>query len=102
MKLRIPIVAGVLLASAFGIGPATAEMAPGAVLANTCYSCHGTEGKSLGAMPTIHGKPAEYLSTTLKAFRDGQRPSTVMQRITKGFNDAEIDALAAYLGQKSK
>ena len=33
-------------------GPAQAEMASGAVLANTCFSCHGTDGRSAGDMPT--------------------------------------------------
>jgi sulfide dehydrogenase cytochrome subunit len=37
--------------------------------------------------------------TMLKAFRSGERPSTVMGRLAKGYSDAEIDALAAYFSQ---
>jgi cytochrome subunit of sulfide dehydrogenase len=34
----------------------------------------------------------------MKEFRDGTRPSTIMQQISKGYTDAEIEAAAAYLG----
>jgi sulfide dehydrogenase cytochrome subunit len=32
----------------------------------------------------------------VKDFRDGKRPSTIMQQLAKGYTDAEIDAAAAY------
>jgi cytochrome c553 len=32
----------------------------------------------------------------MRAFRSGQAPSTVMDRIAKGFSDAEIEAIAAW------
>ncbi len=78
-------------------GNARAEMASASVLVNTCFSCHGTDGKSLGAMPSINGKEAKYIETSLMAFRSGKKPSTVMKRIAKGFSDDEIRALARLL-----
>jgi sulfide dehydrogenase cytochrome subunit len=36
----------------------------------------------------------------LRAFRTGQRPSTVMDRIAKGFTEDEIKQLAAYFSAK--
>jgi cytochrome c553 len=37
----------------------------------------------------------------MKAFRAGQRqPTTVMDRISKGFTDAEIQAIAAWYEQQ--
>jgi cytochrome c553 len=37
----------------------------------------------------------------MRAFRSGQRGTTVMDRIAKGFSDAEIDAIADwYQGQR--
>jgi len=33
----------------------------------------------------------------MEAFRSGERPSTVMGRIAKGFSDDEIHAIAAWL-----
>jgi cytochrome c553 len=34
------------------------------------------------------------------AFRSGERPSTVMRRIAKGFSDDEIQAIAAWVAQR--
>lgn len=82
--------------AAWSTGTAKAEESRGTVLANTCFSCHGTDGRSAGAMPSIDGKSADYIADTLKRFRDGGKAGTVMPRIAKGFTDAEIDALAAY------
>ena len=37
----------------------------------------------------------------MRAFRDGQRPATVMHQIAKGYSDAQIDAIAGwYAAQK--
>ena len=46
--------------------------------------------------------PREQMSVTLKAFRDGQRPATIMNQLAKGYSDAEIEAIATYFAsQKS-
>ncbi len=34
-------------------------------------------------------------------FKAGERPATVMNRITKGYSDEEIKLLSAYLGNQS-
>ena len=37
----------------------------------------------------------------MRAFRDGQRPATVMHQIAKGYSDAQIEAIAGwYAAQK--
>lgn len=99
-RLSVIVVAAIFLSAA--TPTANADMASSAILANTCFSCHGTDGHSAGAMPSINGKPAKLIEITLKEFRDGKRHSTVMQRIAKGFDDAEIKALAAYLAENAK
>ena len=88
--------AALAVAAVAGSGLAQADDGRGAILANTCFSCHGTDGHSSGAMPSIDGKSASYIIDTLKRFRDGSKPSTVMVRITKGFTDEEIETLANY------
>ena len=91
------MLAGVLAVGfTFPGSAAQAEMASGAVLANTCFSCHGTDGKSAGAMPTISGKTQSFIVTKLMSFKAGKLDSTVMNRIAKGFTDAEIKALAKF------
>jgi sulfide dehydrogenase cytochrome subunit len=90
------VVPALAAAAILGGGAARAEEGRGAVLANTCFSCHGTGGHSAGAMPSIAGKSADYIVETLKRFRSGDKASTVMVRIAKGFTDEEIEALANY------
>lgn len=64
-------------------------------------ACHGTRGASTQqAIPTIGGQIESYVVLSLKAFRDGSRPSTIMGRIAKAYSSREIDALAAYFAQQ--
>jgi cytochrome c553 len=37
----------------------------------------------------------------MKAFRSGSRPSSVMQQLAKGFNDAQVDQLARYFASQA-
>lgn len=70
------------------------------VLAGPCTSCHGANGEGSGAIPTLHGRPAFALLEQLKAFRSDQVPSTVMNRLAKGYSDEQLALLAAYFGEK--
>jgi len=95
------MVAGILVtAASFTCGTAEAEMASGAVLANTCFSCHGTDGKSAGDMPTIAGKSESFIVKKMMDFKAGKLEPTVMDRIVKGFTDTEIQALAKFFSGK--
>jgi len=79
--------------------PAAAQQPP-PVLALTCASCHGVDGKSPGAIPSIAGRPAKELKDALVGFKTGTRPATVMNRLAKGYTDQEIDFLATYFSRK--
>ncbi len=78
-----------------GTGPALAETP--AVLANACANCHGPDGHSPGAIPAIDALGADELQAALEAYRDGSREGTIMNRIAKGYSDAEITAIAGYM-----
>lgn len=67
-------------------------------LAATCANCHGTDGRPVtgSAVPPLAGVPRQQTLANLRAFRDGTRPGTIMQQIVKGFDDAQLDALATY------
>ncbi|MES9988965.1 MAG: c-type cytochrome [Candidatus Thiodiazotropha endolucinida] len=88
---------------------AAAEMAPAAppgirspsMLANTCAGCHGTDGASAGdAMPIIGGMEKEYMQLVLAEFKSGERDSTIMGRIAKGYSDNELKAIASYIASQ--
>ncbi|MDA1132018.1 MAG: c-type cytochrome [Proteobacteria bacterium] len=91
-----------LLISIFGMcmlatAAAADETAP-ANLANACAGCHGTDGKSPGQIPMIAGMAAADLAAELRQFKNDQKAATVMNRIAKGYTEAEIDAIANYFG----
>ena len=44
------------------------------------------------------GRDPAAILASMQAFRSGQTPSTVMDRIAKGFTDDEVKAIAAWYG----
>jgi sulfide dehydrogenase cytochrome subunit len=67
-----------------------------AILANPCAGCHGMDGKSPGSIPSFYQLSPDAIVAALKAFKSGERPSTVMGRIAKGYTDEEIQRIADY------
>lgn len=65
---------------------AAAPPPPGA---SSCSGCHG-------AAAPIAGQDAATMTAALLAFRSGERPSTVMGRIAKGFSPDELSAIATW------
>lgn len=68
----------------------------GRAIGVTCFGCHGTDGVSVGAAPSIKGLPASHTANALKEFKSGKRYGTIMPRVAKGYSDAQIDAVANY------
>jgi cytochrome c553 len=73
-------------------------------LAAACAICHGTQGKPASGAPLIPlaGLPQDHVASQMRAFRDGQRPATVMHQIAKGYSDAQIDAMAAWFAAQKR
>ncbi len=74
----------------------------GTALAQTCVTCHGPEGYSQGAIPSLATLSSADMTTALQAFRAETRQSTVMHRIAKGLNEDDIAAVAAYFATLPK
>ena len=75
--------------------------ASGAMLGNTCAGCHGTNGVSNGpATPSLAGLDYDYMVDAMKAFKAGERRTTIMTRIAKGYDDADIEAMSKYFSEK--
>jgi sulfide dehydrogenase cytochrome subunit len=97
------MIRSVILAAALAVAPCVKGQENGRNLAAACAICHGTEGKVAPGAPVIPlaGLPQDHIAGQMRAFRDGKRPATVMHQIAKGYNDAQIDAIAAwYAAQK--
>jgi cytochrome c553 len=84
--------------------PATQQMLYVKSLAATCANCHGTDGKAVegSQVVALAGLDKNYIVTQMKAFKAGTRPATVMHQISKGYNDAQIDAVATYFAAQKK
>ena len=101
-KIRIrTFVMMVLLCNGFLGAVAMAETPSATMLANTCAGCHGTFGSSVGpASPTIAGISRDYFIETMLAYKEAQRPSTIMSRIAKGYTEQEIELMAEYFSKQ--
>ena len=51
-------------------------------------------------MPRILGRQLAEIIAAMQAFRSGERTSTVMGRIAKGFSEDEIRAIAVWLAEQ--
>ena len=100
-----PLAATLALAALAGVvTPATAQDAQDAQklrarsLAATCAQCHGTDGRAVEgqALVRLAGMPQDHLLNQLMAFRNGQRPATVMHQITRGYSPEQLETIAAY------
>ena len=81
--------------------PPTLRAQDVAVLAASCANCHGPDGRSTGGIPTLRGLPEAHLLQRLQAFKAGTAPdATVMTRLAKGYDDAQLQALAQWFSKK--
>jgi sulfide dehydrogenase cytochrome subunit len=94
MRLRTTLAA--LAALAF-LGPAaTAQAADAPPGARGCLGCHGSTSDD-AAMPSLKGRKAADIVTAMSDYRDGKRDPSVMDRIAKGFTDAQTRTIAQWI-----
>jgi sulfide dehydrogenase cytochrome subunit len=74
-------------------GPADAP--PGAL---SCSGCHPAGRSADATVPRLTGRNPQDIVAAMQAFKSGQHPSTVMDRIAKGFSEDEVKAIAAWYG----
>jgi cytochrome c553 len=80
--------------------PAAAQAVapPGAA---ACSGCHGA-GAAATVVPPLQGLAPDDIVAAMQAFRSGQRPATVMDRIARGFTDEETRAIAAWVSSQPR
>jgi sulfide dehydrogenase cytochrome subunit len=89
-RLLLSVVAGTLLLAST---VRAADEPPGA---SSCTGCHAAKRIPDSVIPRIAGRKAADIAQFMREYRSGAWPSSVMGRIAKGFNDSEIDAIAAW------
>jgi cytochrome c553 len=70
-------------------------------VAANCANCHGTSGRSSGAMPSLAGLQKAYFIEQMRLFRDGKRQATIMHQIAKGYTDQQIEQLAEFFARQT-
>jgi cytochrome subunit of sulfide dehydrogenase len=87
----------VSLLSLMTLSNVTLAVERGQALADSCLSCHAGVDQN-ATIVNLNQYPASAIVSQMKAFRDGSRVSTVMNRHAKGYSDEDIAQLAKYIG----
>ena len=91
----LPVLASALLLAGLAEGrPAWAADAPPG--ASSCTGCHAARKIPDSVIPRIAGRKAADIVTAMREYKSGAWPSSVMGRIAKGFDDQQIDSIAAW------
>jgi cytochrome c553 len=88
-----------IMAAAIGFTATAAAMTAWAeppAGAPSCTGCHPASTRVTSPVPRLAGLDRAAIIKAMQDFRSGARPGTVMDRIAKGFTDAEIQAIAAW------
>lgn len=86
-----------LLPAVASVAETTIDAGQAALLAGTCAACHGTDGTLADGIEPLAGRSRDSLIDALLAYREGRLPATIMDRIARGYSEAEIAAIAGYL-----
>jgi sulfide dehydrogenase cytochrome subunit len=98
---RLLVVGGAVCVLVAPAASAKSDPDPIRYVAANCANCHGTTGRSSGAMPSIAGLQKPYFVEQMRLFRDGKRPATIMHQISKGYSDQQIEQLADYFARQA-
>ena len=78
---------------------AFADQARILILVDLCNSCHMSGVGLITAIPGIDHLSAEQIEEKVKDYKYGNEQSTIMQRISKGFSDIEIENISKYIAK---
>ena len=70
--------------------------------AASCAGCHGTEGRSQGAIPPLAGRPKDEILRAMLDFKADRRSASVMHQHAKGYSDNQLERMAEYFSKQKK
>ena len=94
------LTAAAFIGGGFALQASAQEANLGRNLAATCTQCHGTDGRSVGGTVALAGMPKEQLVQTMKAFKSGARPATVMHQLSKGYTEQQVELIGEYFSKQ--
>ena len=70
-------------------------------LSATCDRCHGSSvGEKTMVVPSLNGQSRGYLIAAMKKYRDNDRVSSMMHKMSFSYTDEMIEAIAAYYSEQ--
>lgn len=95
--MRITLIAAGWAAALLAVPAVAQDPNAARALAATCFTCHGSDGRSVGNVPPgLAGRDKGELLQALKDFKAGKRPATIMQQHAKGYTDEQLELIAGY------
>ena len=92
-----------LLVGSLAFSGASMAGASGEALSYTCAGCHGTNGASVGpATPSLAGMSETYIIDTMTSYKEGDRASTIMQRIAKGYSEEDFEKMGKFFAAQNR
>ena len=95
--MRRVVAAAIGCASIAAVAVASAEPPAGAA---ACSGCHPSSARVSSPVARLARRDRAEIVKAMQDFRSGARAGTVMDRIAKGFTDAEIQAIAAWYAEQ--
>jgi cytochrome c553 len=84
-------------------GAMTGSGEPLADVMATCNRCHDQASSETAIIvPTLNGQKQEYLLRVMKQYRDGDRGSSMMHKMSSGYSDELLEELAAWYASHPK
>ncbi len=100
MPTSVPPVIALVLVALVAAAPAAMAAPPdGRLLAAQCAQCHGTNGAGPG-FDDIAGESAGELGHEVLEMKYRSRIESIMDRHARGYTDAQIRRIAAYLASQ--
>lgn len=97
LVMSAAVFAGMALAQEATPPDVVGDISRGAVIAEGCTRCHGSDGHASRAnTPHLAGQDAEYLAAQLMQFRSGDRVHGAMNRIAGELSDQQCTDVATY------
>ncbi len=95
--MRSTLLAAGLLALVPTLALADGDVAAGRKVALQCQACHGMDGiAKIPEAANLAGQSEIYLTSSLNAYKSGERKNDMMSTIAPSLSDADIANAAAY------
>ena len=99
-QVSVTLLTAAFIGGGLALQASAQEANLGRNLAATCTQCHGTDGRSVGVTVALAGMPKEQLVQTMKAFKSGARPATVMHQLSKGYTEQQVELIGEYFSKQ--